>query len=371
MLDLLADPAWVASVYPTLRASVGKGDAAEVARAEDAIRRDPSRLRFDPDGTAWVEVLGLKACGGRFETPTLGELRRRLAALPAAKQLPTSGALVRLQVLLGTGPITDVGALQALSPPGTLFQAASQFNCLEAPGPALVRVADYFSDPTQGPRASISAWPGTLVRHYAAPAPDGTRFVQTPGRQLDLLQDAVPAAVARVQGGYLTSNGVESAAGLVAALDEGFERIRVGLHDGVDVRLGYDFRGSVEGTPRIAQVFTSTYASGYSTGGALGHHHDEVCRRLLRAAYLGTLLGTAALGHRTAVLTAIGGGVFANPHPLIWEALLWALEEVAPLLPAPLDVVFNGRDFGVAPDRLAADAARWGGSVVTLERSRA
>jgi hypothetical protein len=109
---------------------------------------------------------------------------------------------------------------------------------------------------------------------------------------------------------------------------------------------------------------------GYSTGGALGHHHDEVCRRLLRAAYLGTLLGTAALGHRTAVLTAIGGGVFANPHPLIWEALLWALEQAAPLLRTPLDVVFNGRDFGVPARQLAADAARWGGRLLTLEGQR-
>lgn len=367
MLDLLRDPAWVASAHAALRDSAGKGDAAEVARAEDAVRRDPSRLRFDPDGTAWVEVTRREACGGRFETPTLGALRRRVEARPRS----TSAASVRLLVLLGTGPVTDVGALQALAPPWTLFQAASQFNCLEAPGPALVRVADYFSDPTQGPRASISAWPGTLVRHYAAPAPDGTRFVQTPGRQLDLLADAVPAAVARVEGGYLTSSGVEDPAGLVAALDANFERIRVGLHDGVDVRLGYDFRGAVQGSPRIAQLFTSTYAAGYSRGGALGHRLDEVCRRLLRAAYLGTLLGTAALGHRSAVLTAIGGGVFANPHPLIWEALLWALEQAAPLLPAPLDVVFNGRDFAVPRERLAADAARWGGSVVTLERPRA
>ena len=40
------------------------------------------------------------------------------------------------------------------------------------------------------PRASISAFPATLLRHYAAPAPDGRRFVQqTGGPQIDLLAD--------------------------------------------------------------------------------------------------------------------------------------------------------------------------------------
>src|SRR3989442_929187 len=78
---------------------------------------------------------------------------------------------------------------QAPAPPGSLFQVASQFNCLESPGEFVVPVAEYFNDPTQGPRASISAFPGTLVRHYAAPAPDGSRFVQTnDGPQLNLLE---------------------------------------------------------------------------------------------------------------------------------------------------------------------------------------
>jgi hypothetical protein len=64
-------------------------------------------------------------------------------------------------------PATDIGSLQATAGAGTLFPAASQFNCLESPGPYVVDVADYFHDQTQGPRASISAFPGTLPRHYA------------------------------------------------------------------------------------------------------------------------------------------------------------------------------------------------------------
>ena len=52
--------------------------------------------------------------------------------------------------------LTDIGALQASAPPGSLFQVASQFNCLESPGAYVTPVAAYLGDPTQGPRASIS-----------------------------------------------------------------------------------------------------------------------------------------------------------------------------------------------------------------------
>ena len=86
--------------------------------------------------------------------------------------------MVRFFVLDGASPVTDIGALQATAPAGSLFQVASQFNCLEAPDARITRVADYIHDPTQGPRASISAFPGTFIRHYAAPTAEGARFVQ-------------------------------------------------------------------------------------------------------------------------------------------------------------------------------------------------
>lgn len=365
MLDRLADLRDLLDAAAATRAGGGRGDRGQVARAEAALARDPSCLSFDADGAARLVVGDRVHHAGRFEAPTIGDLRRRVGE-PADRR----PARLRLVVLLGTGPLTDIGGLQARAAPGTLFQVASQFNGLEAPGPYLVPVADYFNDPTQGPRAAISAFPGALLRHYAAPAPDGGRFEQTAARQLDLLADALPPEVARVRNGYLSSDGVRDPAALARALEAGFERIRVGVHEGVEVVLGQDWDGPVEGAPRIAQVFTSTYASGYSRGGALGADHDAVCGHLLRAAYLGTLLAAAALGQRTVVLTAIGGGVFRNPHPLIWASICRACDEVAPLLPAPLDVVLNGRDLDVPRERLFADAVARGGLLVEVERGR-
>src|SRR5262249_56366015 len=138
-----------------------------------------------------------------------------------------------------------------------------------------------------------------------------------------LLADVFGPDVARVQSGYLLMQNVRDPAALVAALTTRFESIRVGVHEGVQVVLGYDFNGSVEGTEsrRIAQVFTSTVAGGgYGGAGLGGAEFEGACRQLLRAAYLGTLLAAAALRQRRVVLTLIGGGVFGNPVPLIWEA---------------------------------------------------
>src|SRR5262249_52043452 len=202
---------------------------------------------------------------GRFETPSIAELRQRARRAGA-------GGRFRLWVLDGPGLTTDVGGLQATAPPGSLFQAASQFNCLESPGPYITPVVQYFHDYTQGPRASISAFPGTLLRHYAAPGANGRRFVQTENKQLNLLADVFGPEVARVQSGYLMADNVRDPAALIAALTDRFESIRVGVHEGVQVALGYDFEGAVDDSEnrRIAQVFTSTVAGGGYGGAGMG-----------------------------------------------------------------------------------------------------
>jgi len=179
----------VATHIAAVRASAGGGKRCWVAAAETAIRSNSARaLCIDANGFAKVAVDGNTWSAGRFETCSIAELRSR-CAVDAAK---TTRGRLRLWVLDGASPAADIGTLQATSSEGTLFQVASQFNCLESPGPWVTPVANYFSDPTQGPRASISAFPATLLRHYAAPHHDGSRFVQkTAGEQLDLLADAL------------------------------------------------------------------------------------------------------------------------------------------------------------------------------------
>lgn len=350
-----------------------RGDEEQVEQAEADVKRDPQHaIRISGSGAATIYTAQHRYNAGRFEVPRICELRSR--ALTARERAGRPSCRATLWILDGASPITDIGALQGSAAPGSLFQVASQFNCLESPGRFVADVAHYFHDPTQGPRASISAFPGTLLRHYAAPGLDGKRFVQsTEGPQLNLLGDVCDPAVARVHSGYLRSQEIFDPAAFARTLESHFEAIRIGLHEDIEVVLGADWLGEVAGAPfrTVSQAFTSTIAAGMY--GELDDNNavfGTICRQLQRAAYLGTLLGAASLGMDRVVLTLIGGGVFANPLPVIWEAILWASDAMASLLHRDLAIIVNGRNLSeqVAPDVLAKAATSRGGALIRCER---
>lgn len=368
MLDLILGRQDLTAARAALLASARKGDRSVVYEVEAAVAANPSKaIAFDAAGFATVTGAGRAWAGGRFEVVMLGELRRRLETRNGPPRVP------RLSVVSGVDALTDIGALQATDDGDTVFQVASQFNCLEAPGPHLTSVASYFTDPTQGPRASISAFPGTMVRHYAAPGPDGARFEQTDTAQLDLLEHVCPANVAKVKGGYLSSQNITNPRAFAAALEANFEQVQVGVHEGVEAVLGFNWDGLVTppGSRRISQVFTSTFAGGgYSASGDLDGMKDVICGHLLRAAYTGTLLAAASLGKRRVLLTLIGGGVFSNPHRLIWRAILSALTDLEAVAPEAMDVVVNAREgIGEAHDEVLARIETSGGVFCELGKA--
>lgn len=356
-------------------ASRGRGPVELVAHVERAVARDPMHaFRFASDGTATLTVEGQRFCAGHFEVASLGTLRAR--ALTARERNGSPAAQLRLWVLDGSSPVTDIGGLQASAAPGTLFQVASQFNCLESPGAFVTPVSRYVNDPTQGPRAAASAFPAALLRHYAAPAADGTRFVQrNDGEQVELLAAVCAPGVAKVENGYLREFDIEDPSRFVQALTEKFEHLAVGVHSGVEVVLGADWAGGVPRAPhqRVSQVLTSTVAGGMYGGAAENPEGERICQQLLRAAYLGTLSAAAGLGMRRVVLTLIGGGVFQNPVPLIWQSLCWAADQLPPLLHDDLTIVVNGRELSgsVPMAELMREAGARGGGVLVLERGGA
>ncbi len=383
LLELLfaGDVAALREARAALLASREQGDPELVARVEAEVAAAPARaIRFDSAGAASVHAAGRTFAGGVFSLPTCGELGARVAASTSTSQARRTRK-VRLSALAGADALTDVAALQASAAPGTLFQVASQFNCLEAPGPHLTDVASYVSDPTQGPRAAYSAFPGTLLRHYAAPRDDdGARFVQQDdGPQLDLLARALPAALGAVRGGYLRAGDLRDHAAAARALRAHTDDIRVGVHQDVEVVFGHDWHGAValaDGAPRrITQVLTSTLAGGGYSGraeltGALG----EVCAALLGAAYLGTLRAATALGQHTAVLTLIGGGVFGNPHALIWDAIAAAVADAASASAAAagdLHVIVNCHSTLADRARVLALVHAHGGQLAEVQRGGA
>lgn len=340
---------------------------AQVAQWEDRVAAEPEKaFAFDAQGQATLHSEWGRLRAGVFRC---GSLREFTQNSPVASQ----GSL-RLFVLLGQSPLTDIGHLQAVAPPDSLFQVASQFNCLESPGPYLVKVKDYFHDPTQGPRASISAYSGTLLRHYSAPdRSGGSRFSQRePGPQIHLLHRVSLPGLARVESGYLQPHNITDPETFARLLEDHFEDLEVGHHQSLPVLLGANWDGPVAGQPLISQVFTSTLAAGgYGTVNFEQKSWRTIVGQLQRAAYLGTLLAAATTAQRRAVLTLIGGGVFGNPLPLIWESLLWACQEVKSHLRQDLTVIVNGRDLShhIDPDHLARACHRFHGAVIDCQTS--
>ena len=354
-----------------VRASARGGNRSLVQQAEEVVRQNPAAaFTFDSNQLATLKVNGHRWQAGHFEAVSIGDLKNRAQKLRGENV----SAQARLWVLDGTNPISDIGALQATCV-DTLFQVASQFNCLEAPGShGVTDVAKYLGDPTQGPRASISAFPATLLRHYYAPGPDGVRFIQqTDGQQIDLLADA--CGPNHTRNGYFTGEGIRHPDSIAGVLESNFDKIRVGVHDQAQVVLGYNWDGAVDDSEQrnIAQVFTSTVAGGYGAEESLSADmFDLTCRQLLRAAYLGTLLAAVVVGRRRVILTLIGGGVFCNPLELIWESIGWALEEVGPYLSHDLSVIVNGRHLGskISLDEVILPVVRArGGMVLSFDSS--
>lgn len=350
-----------------LKASAGQGNREVVHLTEHAVKRNPSAaFSFDSNGYATLSANGQSWAAGCFATASIEALRKQARDL----RDKTAAARARLWVLDGACPATDIGSLQATSN-DTLFQVASQFNCLESPDAYITAVADYFDDYTQGPRASISAFPATLLRHYSAPDERGSYFVQhTDGPQIDLLEEACGRKVSI--NGYFTGKRITNVENIITSLEENFEKINVGIHDGAEVVFGYNWDGKVEDskTRRIAQVFTSTVAGGeYQARITMGESlFLRACRQLLRASYLGTLLAAACLQRTRVLLTLIGGGVFANPINLIWESILWAIDEVQPFLATDLDVFLNGYSLHrlIQLEDLRQDVIDRGGRIVCL-----
>ncbi len=323
----------------------------QVLAAEKVVQSNPDAFVFAADGSATLKVSQANYAAGRFSIPTLAELKKQLSQHPKAKT-----AELKLSILLGRSPLSDIQYLEAHADGETTYQLASQFNTLEAPFPAIVPVLDYFSDHTQGPLGVLPAFAGALLRHYSAPGL-GARFEQDEQLELNLLADVLPAS-AQMEHGYLMSQNIKDPEALAQALEQKFEHIRIGWHRDLE---------SMGNGQALDQVLTSTLASGgYSMQDTTGQPWPQIQRQLLRAAYLGSLLAAANAGHSKIVLTAIGGGVFANPHAEIWQAILWSLEQIKPLLPQSLHVILNLREFDVDTRQLSSGCQKYNGQLLRL-----
>jgi hypothetical protein len=268
---------------------------------------------------------------GTFTTPNLAALRTTTTAAAAATTTTTAG--IRFSFSVG-----NVATLHdAPENDGAVFQAASQFNCLEFANDAMTPadgVAVYVHDRTQGPACAMACAPGTVVRNYFAGEVNTIRdAVASLGGGVDVVNGYTrsdPARLARLEA------ALRDPARRAAAL----ELVRVGVQRDTQVtctQRGSSWLAATSGNV-VTQVYVSAVSVSYS--GLAAALWEPFARFVLEAAYEATLhvaAQCAPRGGRVKVfLTSVGGGVFGNAEAWIADAIrtsLWKFRD------APLDVV--------------------------------
>lgn len=288
-----------------------------------------TQASFEYDSTSGVlksRVNGREFQAGTFSTPSLGELQRSCSLAQARAAFP--GPLVVKEV------VADVGELHGSQEnQHALFQAASQFNCLEFVAEDVVPedgISHYHKDKTQGPACATACAPGTVVRNYFALEGCG----QTSQKQVECLAemekllDNKSQNYFRVQGGYSLANedGI-SRLGERLSKDRDLResarsKLRVGVMSDTQVTCksfgSRDHEGPAGHTQLVTQVYCSACAVGYAQASRAAW--APFASLVLEGAYEATMY--AALrnaiehegenGSRRVFLTALGGGVFQN-----------------------------------------------------------
>jgi hypothetical protein len=295
-----------------------------------------TRARFRVEGEELVSVPnGRRFAIGRFDTPSLGTLRAASAVAP------------RGELRWSHEAIGDVLGLHALPEnAGAMFQVASQFNCLEFPGPETTPehgVTGYASDPTQGPACSLAAAAATVYRNYHAPCRGG--LGQQRDRQIDNLEglsELLDGTFYTVRNGYTHATADQLRRLHLALSAHPREHLLAQLRIGVQTRVGVTFAGrwsEPSHVQHVSQAFCSAVSCGYVHGVPLDVW-EPLATLVLDAAYEATLHAAAVdlaegRGSGRVWLTFVGGGVFGNRRNWIADAIRRALTRCADL---PLDV---------------------------------
>ena len=261
---------------------------------------------------------------GPFETPQLSELRVRCRG-----SCDTGLGGLRFEHL--PDPVGVQALIANPANAGAVFQAASQFNCLEMTGPGVSPargVTDYASDPTQGPKCALACPAGTVFRNYL------WRGKGQGKKQIDCLKDVGDLVgnhegkFWRMQNGYALPTSVDSLRQLGTRLaadpdlkEQAEAALRVGVH--------WDTSVKPPATHTVAQVYASAMPVAYAKK-ASSADWEPIASVVLRAAYEATLAVAACKaqqeqGRVRVFLTCLGGGAFGNPDQWIAAAIQHAL----------------------------------------------
>jgi len=275
---------------------------------------------------------------GIFETPSVQELHKlhEKERVITAPQSDSQGLTFK----------NIVGNIRSLildsKNEGAVFQAASQFNCLEMIGPRVtpeMGVTCYHLDKTQGPACALACPAATIVRNYFTGKING--YGQAAGNQLDMMKDVAQLLENAKQKYWVMRNGylLPTNNFKLRALQKRLERskaTKIGAKITGNLRVGvhwntatYAAGTSGEEPHGVCQVFTSAVPVSYVKGTSK-KDWEHLAIAVLNGAYEATLAVGAVLaarrGHRVTVyLTCVGGGAFGNSHKWIVSAIKRAL----------------------------------------------
>lgn len=249
---------------------------------------------------------GKKMTWGSLETPSLGELRARVAAGEKVR-----GAIAVREMVADVRDLhTDIANANAL------FQVASQFNLLEMICPTRAPedgIGIYENDHTQGPACAIACGAGTIYRNYFVPV--NGQIGQSRANQIDCLADIGNALgntdnrLWKMQNGYAlaTDDGLKEISERLRAcgeqeLDDLIKLLRVGLQWRTQVTLN-------DCAHRVSQAYCSALPVAYSKQPS--QLWTEFATLVLEAAYEATLcaaiLNLQNTGNQRVFLTLLGG----------------------------------------------------------------
>ena len=280
---------------------------------------------------------------GIFETPSVRELQGRLSETKASGSLTGNGSSGQYKGLSFEHIVGDAGDLHRdPKNEGAVFQAASQFNCLEMVSPTKTPengITGYAYDKTQGPSCALACPAGTLYRNYFV---NGAG--QGNGKQLDMLCDIddyvgnnTPDCNRKywsMENGYAMASTRTSIAQLHQKLEskecnttEIATLLRVGVHWDTEV---HNYHGSGK-LHNVSQVYCSALPIGYDNTSSTSMWRP-FAQAILSGTYEATLAVAAILarerGQRVSVyLTKVGGGVFGNDPEWIKLSIQQALDK--------------------------------------------
>mmetsp|Transcript_45710 Transcript_45710/g.73500 ORF Transcript_45710/g.73500 Transcript_45710/m.73500 type:complete len:397 (-) Transcript_45710:138-1328(-) len=230
---------------------------------------------------------------------------------------------------------------------GAVFQAASQFNCLEMVGPGVSPergVKGYVNDPTQGPACALGC-PGALVyRNYCHNGGQGR------GNQIDCLSPVAKVLGApktkywKMANGYALPLQTDSMRKLGDRLNSdlklretALKALQIGVHWSTEVHK--KDREKVGVPLMVSQMFCSAVPVAYAKS-TTSKDWSTFAQLVLDASYEATLLAAGVLAMKRnarvkVYLTMLGGGAFGNRQGWIISAIKRSLKKFSSL---PLDV---------------------------------